>query len=261
MTNVVRYSGADGSRSPSVALWKGQAPRNGEIFNDPGAGWGHFDDFLTLNATANGYTLVEADDKASIAVLASQFGGAVRIAITGDDNEQAIIGFGSATSAPVKIDGGTGAVYLEARLRVSSVTDDVLGLLFGLVEEGSAAADMIADDGTDIADKDFVGFFVKSDDGNSVDTIFQTSGSAFTTVQADAATLVADTWFKLGIFYDGEKTITFFKDGAALTTTCLESATGFPDGEELTPILAVKVSSDAALNVDIDWLAFGQEAV
>lgn len=259
MTNSIRYAGS--GRGPSAALWKGKGPLSGEYFMNPNRGWGHWDDFQWLPATGGGLTLEEADDKTSIAVITTEECGVARIAITGDDNEQGTIGYGDATTAPLVIDSGLGEMMFEASVRFSSVTNDVLGMFIGLAEEGSVAADFIADAGADIADKDVIGFMVWNDDGDSVDTISQVSGAAFDVIQAGAGTLVASTWIKLGIYFDGIKTISFYVDGVKCATTALETDTTIPDGEELCPIFSVKVSSNAALNADIDWWAFAQEAV
>ena len=256
MTNIVRMERGSSGRGPS-GFWGSIKPWQGI---DPEWGWGHFDDFQWLPATGGGLTLEEADDKASWAVIAGEEQGVLRCAITGDDNEQGNMGYGDATTAPLVMGAGTGQCWFEARVRFSSVTDDVLTMFLGLAEEGSVAADFLTDAGADIADKDVVGFTVWADDGNSIDTIYQTSGSAFGTVQAGAGVPVAATWIKLGMYFDGGDICTFYVDGVKCATTIDIDTTGFPDTEEMSPIFAVKVSSGAALNADIDWWAFAQEA-
>lgn len=258
MTNV-RYS--TDLRGPSQ-FWGPLRPWEGI---DPNDGWGHFDDFFFLNATGGGLTIEEGDDKASLATIATAMGGVARIAITGDDNEQATFQFGDAASAALRFGGTTptgGRAWFEARVRSSSVTNNVLGMFLGVAEENSAgAADFIADDGADIADKDVIGYMVFNDDGDSVDFIYQTAGSAFGTHQAGITSLTADTWIKLGFEFDGNDKIYPYIDGVKWDTPLDIDTTGVPDGEEMCPILSVKVSSDAALNVDIDWWAFAQETV
>lgn len=257
MTNVVKTD--DTQQGPSPSLWQGNEPDNGQWSNDRNKGWADLQEFLRLPVTGHEITIEQADDKASVAQLAEE-GGGLNLVITGDDNEQCGVGYGAATTAPLVIGPGTGEGYFEARVKPSSVTDDVLGMFVGLAQAGSLAADFIADDGLDIADKSVVGFFVKSDDGDAADTIFQTAGSAFTTVQAGAATLVAATWVKLGIHWLNGK-VTFWVNGEKAATAVLSSATGFPDAVLLNPILSVKVSSDAALSVALKWWGFAQEAV
>lgn len=259
MTNSVRYTGST-ERGPSGELWKGNAPCDGEFFMNPNKGWGFFDDFQVLPATGNLYSLVEADAASSIAILVAEESGVVRLATTTTDNHEASIGFGDATTAPLVIDEGLGECFFEARIRTSSITDNVVGLLLGLCEEGGAIADIIVDDGADISDNDFVGFYIDAADGDSIDIIYQTAGSAFGTLLAGAAVPVAATWIKLGLHFDGSDTVRFYVNGAEVAS-CAPSLTGFPDGEEMTTVLATKVSSAATLNVDMDWWAFAQEAV
>lgn len=259
MTNSIRYVTST-DRGPSNSLWKGNGPLDGPYFVNPNRGWGHWNDFHWIPASGSGITIVEADDNASVACITTEECGVVRIAIASDDNEQGLIGFGDATTAPLVMSSSTGECMFEARVRSSSVTNDVLGMFVGLAEEGSCAADFIADDGADIADKDVVGFIVLNDDGDALDAIYQTSGSAFGTALASCGSLTAATWVKLGLYFDGDDTCYWYVNGTVVKSLSV-STTGFPDGEELNPILAVKVSSNAALNVDMDWWAFAQEAV
>lgn len=258
MTNV-RYEQGASMRGPSI-FWGALKPWKGI---DPNDGWGFFDDFLDERLTAYHNLVIEdGDDKAEWAPVTGEECGVFRCTITGDDNEQGSIQWGNTnTAAPLVIDGGYGQMWFEGRIRLSSVTNNVPTMIFGLGEEGFCAADAIADTTFDIADKDFVGFCIRQDDGNSIDIIYQTSGSAFVTHIADVSAIVASTWIKLGMYFDGNSKLWFYVDGARYAEEVLESATGFPDGEEMSPIYSVKVSSDAALNADIDWWAGAQEAV
>jgi len=265
MTNI-QYEDGSGMRGPS-AFWGELQPWYGINPND---GWGGFDDFLDSRTTAvHNLVLEEADDNAAWAPITGEECGVWRLTIASDDNEEGSMQWGNTNvAAPLVIDEGYGRMWFEARVRFSSVTDNVLGMVLGLAEEGFAASNCIIDngaaattDGTGIVGKDFVGFGVWADDGDTCDAFYHTAGATAATHKAQIGTLVASTWIKLGMYFDGQSQLWFYVDGVRYGTSVLASATDFPDGEELSPVFAIKVSSNAALNADIDWWAFAQEAV
>lgn len=140
--------------------------------------------------------------------------------------------------------------WVEFRVAFSSITN-AANILFGLAEEGAAAANFIADAGNDIADVDVVGFVIWEGDPDAVDCIHQKSGG----VSADpglAKVPVAGTFYTFGIYFDGVETVSYYVDGTAVQTADLDTAT-FPTGEELSPILAVK-NGAADGTLEIDWI-------
>jgi hypothetical protein len=257
MTNIVRYTGLT-DRGPSTKLWKGNEPRYGEWFNNPNKGWGVFDDFLTFGATANQYTLLNADGGAIVPV-ATEVGGVLRLTVHSDDEDETGISYGLATSVLGKIDAGAGACAFETRIRISSVLTGTVALAVGMGEEAIMAANMMADATGIMVDKDFVGFQTLAASGSLLKAVHNTASGGGTTNLGTAGTMVADTWFKVGWYFNGIDKTTYYYNGVAMFTV-LESATNFPDGEELTFALYAKSMTGAGFNVDCDWWAFAQEA-
>lgn len=258
MTNVVRYVNAS-DRGPSEKLWKGNAPRYGEWFNNPSKGFGWFDDFLTFGATANQYTILAADSGASAAPIATEVGGVLRLTTGATDENEVGISWGLAASVLGKIDAGTGACGFEARIRPNTVADGNLLLACGMGEEAIMAANMLVDSTGVLVDKDFVGFQTLAASGTALKAVHNTASGGGTTNLGTAGTLTAATWHKLGWWFDGIDKVTYFFNGVPMYTV-KESATNFPDGEELTFALYAKAGTAVTLTVDIDWWAFGQEA-
>jgi hypothetical protein len=136
----------------------------------------------------------------------------------------------------------------------------------GLASEGVTGNNLMHDDGDDISDIDFVGFFARDDDGDTVDFIYQKTGQAFVTTIDAADTLVAATWVKLGFFYDPDadtaNRIKIFVNGAEQTTyvtgTNIAAAT-FPDGEHLSPLIAAKQGTNVDQYFECDWIRVAQE--
>jgi hypothetical protein len=213
--------------------------------------------------------LEEADNNATWASVTGEECGVFRLTLASDDNEEGSMQWAiTNTGAPLVIDSGYGRMWFEARIRISAVTDGLPSFVLGLAEEGFAASNCLPDtdalpttDGTGIVGKDFVGFGLWYDDGDSVDAFYHTAGSAAVTHKAGIGTLTAATWIKLGIYFDGLSQVFFYVDGQRYDTAVLESATGFPDGEELSPVFAHKQRTTTGYTADIDWWAFAQESV
>ena len=154
--------------------------------------------------------------------------------------------------------GNTGALMAEWRVSVNSVTDNVVAFACGFIE-GPVAADHL-DDGTGEIKNglSFIGFRSLNDDGNQLDIVYQdTSASTVVTVLANAVTLTAGTYVRLGMKYNPNESaahkITFYKDGTALAyvnTTQIDTST-FPEAEGMVPaVLNKTLSAVSKLNLD-----------
>jgi hypothetical protein len=143
--------------------------------------------------------------------------------------------------------------WVEFRLAPNSIAD-AGNLLFGLASEGSASANFVNDDGNDIADVDFVGFSLWELDPDSVSFTYQTTGSAFV---EDDSSLITTSLTSYGLYFDGDTTLSWYVGGSSAATVDIEDA-GFPDGEELSPIVALK-NGAADRTVSIDWIKIVSE--
>ena len=252
----------DTDRGLSPRLWRGsrvwEAMGEGRVTNVKVVG----DDFFSLPASTAGgkYVLLEADDKASFAILPSEDTGVLRLAMTGDDNEEANLLFGGGEGVVGAITEGSGIkTYFEARIRVNSVADDEIAIYCGLAEEGMTGANMQTDDTGVLSAKDYC-LFRSLHVNSGVAGTNAILGAAFNTDSgtevekiASAYTLVADTWVKVGLYHDGESKIQYFIDGVPNAAESDPSDTTFPDGEELSFALGAKLGSDASVTLDCDW--------
>ena len=268
----VHYEGDNSHDSLSPAIWSRVS-----IPADPRGGFSFFDDFHnfagavsanvgTYNGAAGPYRSYE-DTGGSIAQLATNRNGVVRVTTDGTDNDEVWIQPGGATTVLGAVgssfaNGNTLPLLFEARFKISQITSG--NLFLGLSEEGLAAADTITDAGA-LASKDFLGFAMLEDAAATLKFIFRKAGGAAVTV-ATVNTLVADTWYKVGFAFDpnglAATKITIYLDGVDIgtyvTSTQLALAT-FPLDEELNILAGVKNSAAAALALDLDWVGFHQD--
>jgi hypothetical protein len=106
-----------------------------------------------------------------------------------------------------------------------------------------------------------VGFQRLNDDGDQMDIAYQAASQTLQQVEANALTLVANTWYKVGFVYDptadDAKKITFYINaadaGSYVTTTNLDAAT-FPENEAMIPLILTKVGTAAEAKFNVDWV-------
>jgi hypothetical protein len=254
------FSGVtDTGRRPSAGIW-GDCPWL-EIISGHRGGVAFYDDFILFSATdLVPYDILAADTGSSITGLSTSEGGVIRFSLDGTDNDEVGLAFTShASNGPgmVNIDAGAGNVYFEARFRVSLITTGTLGLAIGLGEIGIMAANTLVDDTGALVDKDFVGFRVDSASGSALDAIYNTaSGGGESSHKAEAGTLAASTYIKVGLKYDDTLRKTFyFVNGVVCDPSGVnESATNFPDGQIMVPFVYFKDLGGTAQTHDLDWV-------
>ncbi len=143
------------------------------------------------------------------------------------------------------------------------------GLFQDAAAAGAAANDGVLEDDTgDIVDsKSCIGFRTKHVNGGTtgtnalLDFVYQDSASTAPTVNiASVATLVADTYIKVGFKYDpaapAANKITCYINNIAQSTfitTALIDAAAFPENDALAFTFAQKNGSSAAGTATIDW--------
>ncbi len=206
---------ADTSRGPSNAIW-GNA-EIGKLF-DPRFGVSFFDDFTNFSnviaessnaatyGSDSGVWTSREDNSCTPAGLATAHTGVCQLLLDGTDNNEIYLQRGDATSVHAMITDTAGSEYLmawEARVNVSSIADTTVKWFAGLAEEGSAAANFIGDGGalTNMADKDYIGFFVAEADGDALTVAYNKAGATDQTVLTYGTAIAADTWYKLGMVF------------------------------------------------------------
>ena len=275
MTAYVQHKGPTGpasaqTRGLSARIWGRLPIKNWSV--GLGGGRFFFDDFLNHPAHISAQTIGNYASYISTGVTLKQAAGeatgAIEVAGNDADNDEGSIISGGGAGGMVALDAtGAGRVAFECRFKKASIANNALGFFVGLSEEGSQGDNAMADNTGVIADKDFIGFHVLADDGDSLDFTWRKSGETVQ-VHADIATMAADTYMKMGFLYDpahpADKRIKIFVDNGVeesvyVTQTQLEAAT-FPDDEELCLFLATKqmAGTDAVL-AQMDWWALGVE--
>lgn len=263
------YSGAPGTgdttRFPSVNLWNqvdaGLLKRG--MWNEV---WHDFIEtpFTTLPTTEGEWGLLKFFSDTGGVFTAQDLEGGVRILGSDGDNEGSYI---ASSNQPFKIIQNHGELVFECRVKDSTIADTKHGFIAALMDSTALTATVPITAGGAIADVNIVGFHRLEGDGDMVDTVYKADSVTQVTVQADAITLVADTYVKLGMVFNrgGDNILRFYKDGLELTTSkFIPSAAGtdFPNDVRLGWVIgALNATATTPGNLYLDWVRIAQRNV
>lgn len=269
LTAAGGQSGTAAGRGPSPLVWDDCNVL--QFMMDPTDGWVYMNDFVDggyvlannqsathLNQGVVGFTA--ATGATVISQNTDEPTGVVTLACTTDNEDCGISVCGGVnTAGQIKLTTGK-QFWMEARVKSLNITDAKFGIFFGLAEEGLSSAGGLIDNADALTDKDYVGFHKLAADGDKFDTVFNTASGGTTpiSIKADAVTIEADTYIKLGMHCDGT-TLRFYADGVLLADSIAIAATDFPDGEEMAVyFVAMNAHGDAAES-SIDWIRVASE--
>lgn len=267
-TGIVRYL-IDSDNGLSPSLWK-DCPVD-EINADNNIGYGVFDDFtkdgfrLTTPTTQADFGPYKAFSDTGGALAEGDAKGGTIVLSSDGDNEGASIAM---RQLPFQISADCKSLWMEARIKSSTITDTKHGFIIGLFESLTLSATVpIAAAGT-LADQNFVGFHRLEGDGDQLDTVYKANGVTQVTVKADAvdglsgrpAALVADTYIKVGMKWDfATGILSFYINGKVLPDTkTVPSNTGtdFPADVRMGLLFAVlNATGTTPGNSTLDWWA------
>ena len=271
MSNYVRYTG-ENNRGPSPIIFGDLA----KCYHDQWVGKCVvvYDDFASLGVLASagasgppysyqdsGVTIQGETDLPNLGSAGAL--GELRIVHDGTDHDEAHFQLGSGSVFRLETTAANaGKVMFECRIRKSTIADSGLAFFAGLGTANVASGYLVDTSGALAADKGYIGFRNLHDDGDHVDTIFQEISQTQVEVLANAATMVADTFMKLGFIYDpsfpDDKKIKFFVDGVDtgtyVTKTQMDAVT-FPQATSgLVPMFLTQIETGTAFEAGVDWI-------
>lgn len=193
-----------------------------------------FDDFIKY--TAGDWTLTETDSAATEA-LTTGHGGQLLITNTGADNDVTSLQLGTTSFAMA----AGRKFWMEWRVKASEATD--FEIFLGLaVTDTSPIASLPSE----------CAAFYKADDAATWQWLTR-SGSATLHAETGIATLTANTFQTLGVYYDGGQILELYVDGAKVGgSTTLAFASLFPT-VDMRVTMAVQAGAAAAKTATIDY--------
>jgi hypothetical protein len=133
--------------------------------------------------------------------------------------------------------------------------DDVAanGMLFGLIEAAGQVEGAVVDGSASLISEDYVCFRIISGDTDGLDAVYRQGGSAEVIVKEEAQVVVAGTYYRLGITYDGVETVKFYVDGAEVGSFSVDSLTNDTMANKLGVILGGKSGASVESRL-VDWV-------
>lgn len=261
--NISQIGTAD---RPSPSIWK-NCPKT--LLNDLGLGNYVHAEFLAVNESAAAEGTIQDGFKldGDAAVVTSGIlpvdinHGRIDIETDGDDNDAWALFM--QTFAAFEISSGK-RVWLEARVHLGAAADQ--GMFLGWAEEDGLDVDIVVDGGATVGGESMVGFSVLSGDTGAVNAVYGLDAGTTVTVLADASRSavitagggtvadfpVADVYAKMGMYFDGKKTLRYFFDGHNVASVTLDSSI-FPNNVDMGPIMCLKTGTAAAQSGNLDW--------
>lgn len=189
------------------------------IMADPSLGTIFFDDFFSFSTTGEEWTIVEDAGAGGTDAVADAVCGVYNHYCDGDDNDEAYIAtegesWKLATGKPL---------WFESRFTFTNSATTAGVFVIGLMEGGGAADTMQDTEAGPLADYDGFCFFKESGDSY---ISFESSIATAQTTTTDEMAFVSGTTYRVGAYYDGVTTITFYLDDVAQATTHTIAATG-----------------------------------
>ena len=263
------YSGVNSGRGPSFSIW-GDCPLL-DIDTDPNIGYGFFDDFMSIPKTAptteGNFGQYRAFTSTGGAIVdGGSLGGSVKISSDGDDEGASI----ATNIFPFNLVTAGGKMWFETRIKVSSIADTISDVFVGLVDSTALTATVPITATTPVmADINFIGFQRLGTDGDKLDIKYKADGQTVQTLLADAVTLVADTYIKVGWKFDPDAAtanrIKFYYDGTLITTYGTGAnmdAVTFPDDVNMGLCFAtLNAAGSITPTATMDWWRCYQLAV
>jgi len=189
------------------------------------------------------------------------------------DNDQISLQWGGHELTPfgsfpfAVIPGMSKDLAFECRLKVNTIADNIGDIFIGLAGAAGVAPAAVSVPITQTADTlattlSLLGFHKLSGDGDKFDLAYERA-SGTVARKADVATLVADTYIKLGFRYSGQtKTLSVFVNGAEVSasrvTSLVTGATPWPNDFMAPMIATMQVDGTTGMTPTIDWYACAQ---
>lgn len=258
--SYVNYKSAGTAGQPSPAIWatfnalKAHADRGEyvEIYDD------FVDGGIVADTSIRNWNLVGTN--ADISAEADTANGAVVLEGSGGDNDSCFI---TSNDMYLLTKNSGKRFWFESSVKLEgSGTADDYAAFVGLIESTGATAELIADNGATVIDEDYVGFFAESNgttigDWNCV--INQGgSGNFPVTVEADVVA-TSDSYVKLGMAFDGIKTVSFYVDGVLKDTYDIDNLDNDTMAHEFCVALGVKDCEATEIHMTVDWVHFAAE--
>ena len=200
--------------------------------NDPFLMHDYSNDFHDYTAADWIITTVETSGGNATEVLADEIGGVLLVTNDDGDNEEDEF---QKNGEAYKLAAGK-PLWFEAKIKISDATES--DLIVGLCITDTTAIAAVTD-GV---------YFLKDDDDTNID--YHCEKNSTDTSGDTSVDIVAATYNRYGIHFDGAGTVSYWLDGVQVAS----STTNIPDDEELCITFGLMNGTGAAKTLSIDYI-------
>lgn len=246
---------ADTSRYPSPGIWSALDA----LSEREGRTVGVWDDFATFPVTwgtteGNWSRYKTFGSSGAAGADGDTVGGVLKMTEATDDEGMTL----ATTGLPFQIINTGGMLGFEARIACSTINNAAGGMFVGLADQITySVGEPITTGGVILTTGNYVGWYRVEADGDQLDAIAQEDSETLVTVKADAHTLVADTYVKVGFLFEPvKKLVTYFVNGVPLSATKAVSDTAgsaFPNDVRLGMVFGFTSGATTPSVWSMDW--------
>jgi hypothetical protein len=282
MSNLVRYrkGSSDTTSMPSNRIWA-NCPWDTIVAGDGAWLWDDFDKGGLLTAPTTIAALVGngwSGFSSSASQVSFDDASGIKLEETTVDETTAIF----QEQHPFQISRSHGDLWFEARIKSLLVATTEIGFFAGLMDTTAVTATVPLTAATALADVNLVGFYRQDAETTAFDFSYKSDGVTAVTVNDGTATIAADTYVKVGFYFDSQAyTITSFINGVKQATRAgvntgtpaaangytissggtVTATGGFPNDIAMGVVFAMQVGAGASDNdFIIDWVKVAQRA-
>lgn len=251
-------------RGPSPGLWRNFPLA--DVKSDPNIGIFFFDDFgaYAPHADNSAGAVTEKNGPYSTFLSQSATGFAPSLTVAGGILGAALDGDGESCvihqyAVPFKIANAGKPFAMEARVAKSDIANTKFEMFVGLCEKITpTAAVPVTNTAATLADQNLVGFYSHESDGDVFNVDYKANGVTAVELAADIVTLVANTYVKLGMWFDGI-VLRFYVDGEEVVDADLPytipaaAGTDFPNDVTMGLTWAIRNAAASGGTGYIDW--------
>jgi hypothetical protein len=165
---------------------------------------------------------------------------------------------------PFEISRTSQPLALECRVKFAGIGNTLNDFFIGLGKPMTLTTIVpITATAGDLATEDLVGFHRDATDGDEINSVCCSADASHTIIQNGLATLVADTYVKLGMLWDPAKDfdLRFYVNGIESATRHTVSATGgdvFPNNVRLGLLVGFTAAAASGGTVTMSWIKCSQ---
>lgn len=250
MSGVVNYKVPQGNpdiTGPSPIIWA-DCPVT-DFAADPALGFHFFNrlEGLTTDVGVDGFIFggTNADiDKRGDDIIDIETGGA--------DNDSSFV----AQAARVQPAISNGKKFWFECLIANDDLGDA-GSFIGLMETAGQTEEGVVDDCASIIDENYIGFRILTAAQTVLDVeVNQGGGTGPTVILENAQTMVAGTYYRIGITFDGVDTFRYYVDGVLVATSTTDSLDNDKMSNKLGLFITQKSGTGAAESLLLKWSRF-----